>query len=231
MRRKWPAFGERSVLAFGGVSSKLPTEVGERLRQRAMGGRGTRVFVRGIFGGTKPTHVDPGFAADRDRFRLEWEGEFLLCLAVEGKAHLFMSSVTIDHFTALPPCRLFPNSRSAASPRNAWGSVERSMVPHHRSCSVNCAPILLHCTSKGDATRIIDVNRVRQCGYRIDCEGESFSHTDSVKRKPVSGRGQGCISTCRGTVKKNRPETSEGLRRAVARTLPHLLVEPVRQGC
>ena len=49
---------------------KLSAEVGKRLFQGAMR-RSSRGMMRGLVGGTKPVYVDPGFATDRDRFRLE----------------------------------------------------------------------------------------------------------------------------------------------------------------
>ncbi len=47
------------------IFQKLLTKVGEGLRERATGGSSSGI-VRGFFGGTKPTHVDPGFASNRD---------------------------------------------------------------------------------------------------------------------------------------------------------------------
>jgi hypothetical protein len=113
MGGKWPAFAVRSILAFSRTSPKLSAEVGERLCQRATGGS-SRSMVHGLFSGTKPAYVDPGFASDRDRFRLEWKGEFLLCVAVERKTHLLMSSAPIGYLTAKPFSWPFPDSRSEA---------------------------------------------------------------------------------------------------------------------
>ena len=65
-------WGERSRLAsvLFRTLPKLSAEIGERFCQRAIGGR-SRGMVRGLVSGTKPVYVDPGFATDRDRFRLE----------------------------------------------------------------------------------------------------------------------------------------------------------------
>ncbi len=44
--------------------------------------------MRGLFGGTKSAHIDPRFASDRDGFRLELTGEWVLVGSVEEESHL-----------------------------------------------------------------------------------------------------------------------------------------------
>jgi hypothetical protein len=60
----------RLAYVFARTFPKFSAEVGKRLRQRATGG-GSSVMAQGLIGGTKPAHVDPGFASDRDWFRRE----------------------------------------------------------------------------------------------------------------------------------------------------------------
>jgi hypothetical protein len=45
-------------------------------------------LMRGLFGGTKSAHIDPRFASDRDGFRLELTGEWVLVGSVEEESHL-----------------------------------------------------------------------------------------------------------------------------------------------
>jgi hypothetical protein len=51
---------------------ELLAEVGERFRKRTLGGSPGGLGPK-PFSSTQPTHVDPGFAFDRVRFRLEEE--------------------------------------------------------------------------------------------------------------------------------------------------------------
>ncbi|MGZ9204804.1 MAG: hypothetical protein ACXW37_12360, partial [Nitrospira sp.] len=78
--------GNRMVLTLqlfsvlGGISTKLPSEVGERFRQRALRGPGLHSDRwQQLFSSRKPTHVDPGFATDRVQFRRDRSGESRLC--------------------------------------------------------------------------------------------------------------------------------------------------------
>ena len=93
---------------------KLSADVGEGLCEKATGGSSSGMAQR-LIGGTKPAHVDPSFASNRDWFRLKREGEFLLCVAVERKTHLLTSSVTSGNLTAPLLLRLFLSRRSISS--------------------------------------------------------------------------------------------------------------------
>ncbi len=53
------------VDVFARAFPKLSADVRKRRRQRSLGGSSRR-SAHGFFGGTKPAHVDPGFASDRD---------------------------------------------------------------------------------------------------------------------------------------------------------------------
>jgi len=66
---------------------KLPTEVGKWLRQRAIGGS-SRGMLQGLFSGTKPVYVDPGFATNRVQFRRDRSGESRLCRVLWDEIHL-----------------------------------------------------------------------------------------------------------------------------------------------
>ncbi len=70
-------------------------------------------LMRGFFGGTKSAHVDPRFASDRDGFRLEWTGEWVLVGIVESEGHLvlFLRRLTLQRSFS---CCLFLSRRSAA---------------------------------------------------------------------------------------------------------------------
>lgn len=47
-------------------------------------------LMRALFCGTKSAHVDPRFASDRDGFRLELTGEWMLIGIVESEGHLVL---------------------------------------------------------------------------------------------------------------------------------------------
>jgi hypothetical protein len=45
-------------------------------------------LTQGLFGGTEPPHVDPGFAPDRDRLRRERMGKLVYIGIIEEESHL-----------------------------------------------------------------------------------------------------------------------------------------------
>lgn len=57
----------RLAYVFAQAFPKLLAEIGERFCQRTLGGSPGGLVYR-LFDGTKPAHVDPGFASNRGRF-------------------------------------------------------------------------------------------------------------------------------------------------------------------